>query len=308
MPLHPQVREFVEAAKESGLPKIYTLSPDEARAQASSFNEFVGPGPEVAGVETLAIPVAGTTIGGRAYRPQSSHGTIVWFHGGGWVTWDLESHDAMCRSLATAAEATVISVDFRRAPEHRFPGPLDDCWASLQWIAEQHPSTPLVVGGDSSGGNLAAACALRARDHGGPQLALQVLVYPVTDHDMTTPSYVAHGGEDALLSRLDMEWFFDQYVPDHAERDNPEVSPLQANDLSNVAPAIVVTAEYDPLRDEGLAYVARLRDDGVPVTAHHYDDMVHAFFTCVGIFERGDEAIATVGNDVRAALAAQPAD
>jgi acetyl esterase len=304
MPLHQQVKAFLALVEQSGEPRLYELSPTGARAQADQMNELIGAGPEVAAVEDFAIPGAAGDIRCRRYEPESAQATIVWVHGGGWVICDLDSHDAMCRILANAAECTVIAVDYRRAPEHRFPAALDDAWAALQWAGEQWPSRPLEVGGDSAGGNLAAVCALRARDRGGPPLALQALVYPVTDHDMTTSSYVEHGGEETLLGKKEMVWFWDHYLPDVAARDDPEASPLRAPDLAGLPPAIVVSAEYDPLRDEGRAYVERLRAAGVEVTHHHYDDMIHAFFSFVNVFARGDEAVAQVGRDIRAAVAA----
>lgn len=305
MSLHPQAVEFIKFSEDAGLPRLYTLSPEDARAQVDAATEFIGPGPEVAKVSDITVPVRDGNIPARLYQPERSHATIVWLHGGGWVLCGLDSHDAMCRMLANAAECTVISVAYRLAPEYPFPIPLDDSWDALTWVAEQYPSSPLVVAGDSAGGNLAAVCALRARDRGGPELALQVLVYPVTDHDMTTGSYIEHGGEETLLGKQDMVWFWDLYVPNEADRDNPEASPLRASDLSNLPPAIVLTDGHDPLRDEGLAYAARLREAGVQVTAHHYEDMLHAFFSFVNIFDRGNEAVQQVGTDVRAAVAAQ---
>ena len=165
--------------------------------------------------------------------------------------------------------ASVVSVDYRVAPEHPFPVPLDDCWDALRWVAAglTGEQWPLLVGGDSAGGNMAAVCARRARDAGGPPLLAQILVYPVTDHDMTTPSYLEHGAnEELLLEGNSMRWFWDNYAPDESSREHPDASPLRAQDLSGLAPAIVVIAEYDPLRDEGLAYAQRLRDAGVEVS------------------------------------------
>ena len=304
MPLHPQAEQFLRLSAEAGAPRLYTLTPEQAREQVNALPAFIGPGPAVHTVQDLRIPLRDAEIGGRLYQPERPHGTIVWFHGGGWVLGDLEGHDAMCRYLANAAQCRVVGVDYRLAPEHPFPGPLDDCWDALCWAADTYASESLVVGGDSSGGNMAAVCALRARDRGGPALALQVLVYPITDHDMTTASYIEHGGDDTLVGKQEMAWFFDHYVPDAADRDNAEVSPLRATDLSGVASAVVVTDEYDPLRDEGVAYAARLREAGVPVTPHHYEDMPHAFFSLVNIFERGNEAVEQVAGDIRASLEA----
>jgi acetyl esterase len=309
MSLHPQAVQFLKYAADAGQPKLYMLSPTEARTSVDGAGEMIGPGPEVALVEDVAIPVGGGEIDARVYRPEKSHATIVWFHGGLWVVGGLDSHDAMCRLLANSASCTVISVAYRLAPEYPFPIPLDDCWQALNWVDTTYPSQPLVVGGDSAGGNLAAVCALRARDHGAPHLALQVLVYPMTDHTMDTQSFAEHG-DDAklLLGKRDVAWSFDHYVPEASDRDNPEVSPLRAPDLSNLPPAIVITDEYDPLRDEGFAYAARLRDAGVPVTARHYDDMMHVFFQFVNIFERGNEAVEQVGRDIQTALSRTPAN
>jgi acetyl esterase len=254
----------------------------------------------------------------RIYRPRSLPDArtdvpvVMWFHGGGWVLGDVVGHDPLCTFLAAQVGCVVVSVDYRMAPEHPFPAPLDDSYAALQWVADDAVAlgvdpARLAVGGDSAGGNLAAVCALRARDRGGPALALQVLVYPVTDHDMTTASYVERGGEDALMGRRSMQWFWDHYIPDPADRANPEASPLRAPDLSGLAPAVVVTAEYDPLRDEGLAYAQRLREAAVGVTAHHYEDMAHPFFSFVNVFQRSNEAVKRVAKRIRATVAPQPA-
>jgi acetyl esterase len=287
----------------AGQPPLYELPLEAARAGARAQANLIGPGPEVAAVDDIAVPVRDGEIAARRYEPVNSHATLVWFPGGGWVLEGLGTHDAMSRRLANAAGATVICVGYRLAPEHRFPTPLDDCWDALNWAAQQHPSVPLVVGGDSSGGNLAAVCALRARDRGRPALALQVLVYPVTDHDMTTASYVEHGA-DGLVGKHEMEWFWNHYV-DVAQREHSEVSPLRAPDVSKLPPAIVAVAEYDPLRDDGLAYAERLRAAGTDVTLRHYDDVFHGFFSMVNLFERSDEAVEAVGGDIRAAISAQ---
>jgi acetyl esterase len=297
MALHPQAVAFLQYAAESGMPPLHSLEPQKARDMVDS-GEAIGPGPQLASVENVVIPVRDTEIAARIYRPDLVEATIVWFHGGGWVVGGLDSHDAMCRMLAKAADAAVVSVAYRLAPEHPYPVPLEDCWDALRWIADRWPVLPLIVGGDSAGGNLAAVCAIRARDHGGPRLAGQILVYPITDHDMTTGSYQEHGDENLMLGTEDMAWFFDHYVPDPGDRDDPEISPLRNPNLAGLPPAIIVIDEYDPLRDEGLAYADRLRQAGVEVTLHYYDDMLHVFFQFVNVFERGDEAVAQVGRDV----------
>jgi len=200
----------------------------------------------------------------------------------------------------------VIAVDYRRAPEHPFPAPLEDCWDALGAVAAQAGEAPLIIAGDSAGGNMAAACTLRARDGGGPQLVLQVLVCPVVDHDMTTPSYRERGsGPDLFLTADDMAWFWNLYAPDPSARSVADASPLRAEHLSNLPPAIVITAEYDPLRDEGIAYAQRLQAAGVPVTHRHHEDMFHDFFSFVNLVEPGNAAVEQVGADIRTLLGAR---
>jgi acetyl esterase len=304
MPLHPQAQALLEEGAEAGLPRLNELDAPAARKQAALMNEFIGDGPELPHVEGLSIPAGGGAIPGRRYAGADPAGTILWIHGGGWVIGDLDSHDAMCRLLAQESDCEVIALDYRRAPEHPFPAPLEDCWDALSWADSRARDRPLVLGGDSAGGNLAAVCALRARSRGGPEIALQVLVYPVTDCDLGRASYAQHGSDpDVFLSTDEMRWFWDQYEADPAARTDPELSPLRAPDHSGLPPAVVVTAENDPLRDEGVAYVDALRRAGVPVTHHHYDDMIHSFFALVNVLERGNQAVAVVGGEIRAAVA-----
>lgn len=301
MALNPQAQAFLRTVEEAGLPPLNELTPTEAREQARDSIEIVGPGPEIATVEDFTLPSSAGEVRTRCYEPDGASGTVVWLHGGGWVICDLDTHDAMCRLLAAESGCRVIAPDYRRAPEDPFPVPLEDCWSALAWTGTRYPNEPLILGGDSAGGNLAAVCAHRARDRGGPALALQVLVYPVTDHDLTTPSNLEHGsGPETFLTTDEMAWFWDHYVPVAAARDDPEASPLRAADLTRLPPAIVLTAEYDPLRDDGLAYVERLRQAGVPVSHHHYGDMIHAFFSFVNVLERGNEAVAQVAAEIRA--------
>ncbi len=305
MPLHPQARQFMDTLEAAGLPTLPELSPPEARAQAAILNDIVGPGPEVHVVENFTIAVEGATIAARQYEPREAAATILWIHGGGWTICDLDSHDAMCRVLANASGCRVLAVDYRLAPEHPFPTPLEDCWAALKWVAAEYPEAPLVLGGDSAGGNMTAVLTQRARDRGGPELALQVLVYPSTDFTMhDSPSMRAYGsGRETFLTDAEMTWFEANYVPEESLRENVEISPLKAESLAGLPPAIVVTAKYDPLCDQGVAYAERLAADGVPVTHHHYDDQIHAFFTFVNIFESANEAVPKVGAEIRDAVA-----
>ena len=311
MALHPQVQALLKLVQDSGLPPLNELSPPDARVQAATLVELVGAGPELPRVENFSLPTSTGSIAARRYVPSSQEeaaGVLLWIHGGGWVICDLDSHDAMCRLLAVQSGCEVIAIDYRLAPEHPFPAPLEDAWDALRWVAEQAAGRPLILGGDSAGGNLAAVCALRARDRVGPDLALQVLVYPVTNCDFSTPSNAEHGSlPDTFLTTEEMKYFWHHYIAEPDARLNPEASPLLAEDLSGLAPAVVVTAEYDPLRDDGLGYIEALRAAGVPVTHHHYDDVVHAFFSLINLIERGNEAVAQVGADVRAAVDAETA-
>ena len=209
---------------------------------------------------------------------------ILYLHGGGWVIGTIDGYDTMARKLAERTSCAVALVDYRLAPEHRYPTAVDDCYAGLEWTAARleeitgRPDGPLIVAGDSAGGNLSAVVALRARDRNGPEIALQVLIYPVTDADLSRPSYVE--AENQLLLTTDaMAWFWDHYVPDTARRAEPDASPLRAPDLTGLPPAVVLTAEHDVLRDEGEAYADRLRAAGVPVETHRLAGQMHGFFT-----------------------------
>jgi acetyl esterase len=308
MTLDPQVQALLAATAKAGLPRLYTLSPEAARTQMSATLELIPRGPEMAAVYELSVPVRDAEIGARHYEPhEMTGGTIVWFHGGGWVLSNLDSHDPMCRALAHASRCRVVSIDYRLAPEHPFPTPLEDCWDSLTWIHDRYAKEPIVVGGDSAGANMAAVCAIRARDLGGPPIALQVLVYPVTDHDFETESYRVHGGEDTLMGRREMIWFFDHYAPAGTDRDDPEISPLRRRDLTRLPEAIVVTAGHDPLSDEGRAYATRLGEAGIEVAHHHHGDMIHGFFSFPGVLDAGSKAIVLVGKEINNGLGSGPA-
>jgi acetyl esterase len=245
----------------------------------------------------------------RVYRPapEANLPVVVVFHGGGWVIGNVEQYDGTARQLANASGAIVVSVEYRLSPEHPFPAPLDDCWQALQWAAKHAADfggdpTRVAVGGDSAGANLAAVCALRARDEGGPALALQVLVYPACDANAGTESY-ASNGTGYLLEAEQMHWFYDCYTAggkiDPTDR---RISPALAPSLVGVAPAVVITAEYDPLRDEGEAYAERLRAADVAVEHRRYDGMIHGFFGCPGAFDASAEAMDQVGTALRRAF------
>jgi acetyl esterase len=240
------------------------------------------------------------------YSPSAgAPGLVVYYHGGGWVVGSLDGWDSSVRALAVASGCDVVSVDYRLAPEHVFPAAADDAYDALVWAASDSGlagGRPVVVAGDSAGGNLAAVSALRARDSGGPPVALQVLVYPVTDCDLNRRSYHDYDGDELILNRRDMTWFWDHYAPDPAARVNPYASPLRAPSLADLPPAFIVTAEHDPLRDEGFAYADRLRAARVPVEHRHYGSQIHAFFTFTGLLDDADKAVSEAGSAIRSAV------
>lgn len=240
------------------------------------------------------------------YSPSSSApGLVIYYHGGGWVLGTLDGSDAPVRSLAVASGCDVVSVDYRLAPEHVFPAAADDAYDALVWAASASglaAGRPVVVSGDSAGGNLATVSALRARDFGGPPIALQVLVCPVVDCDLDRRSYREYDGDELILNRRDMVWFWNHYAPDPAARVNPYASPLRASSLAGLPPAYVVTAEHDPLRDEGFAYADRLRAARVPVEHRHFGSQIHAFFSFTGVLDDADKAVSEAGSAIRSAV------
>jgi len=267
---------------------------------------------EVGSVSDATIPGPAGDIGARVYRPESggeSAPVLVWYHGGGWVIGDLETADATCRKLCARAGVVVVSVDYRLAPEHPFPAAPADAWAALEWVAERATDLGgdpdrLAVGGDSAGGNLAALVALRARDEGAPTLRHQLLVYPATDLTMEHPS-IKENGEGYFLTQSSMDWFTDHYLGaerEHADPTSPHVSPLFATDLSGLAPAQVLTAELDPLRDEGDAYAERLAAAGVPVEHVSHPGLIHGFFSMGAVAPAADDAAAAAAERLRVAL------
>jgi acetyl esterase len=302
--INPQAQQLLDGKAASGAPPFWELTPEEARAVVAANAALIGPGPSVASVRDIVIPGQAGGIPARVYSPvPDAPGVVVYYHGGGWVFGSADQWDASVRALTAASGCDVVSVDYRLAPEHVFPAATDDAYDALAWAAGSLANgRPLVVAGDSAGGNLAAVSALRARDTGGPSLAFQVLVYPITDYDLDRKSYHQYDGTELILNRRDMMWFWDHYVPDPAARANPYASPLRASDLSGLPPAYVVTDEHDPLRDEGFAYVDRLRAAKVPVEHRHYGTQIHAFFTFVNLLGDADKAVADAGAAIRAAV------
>jgi acetyl esterase len=312
MPLDPQVDALLQQMAALGLPALWSLDPDEARAQAKARNAAAPPGPEVAAVEDRQIPGPLGDIPVRIYTPtgEGPFPVLVYFHGGGWVIGDIESHDATTRRLTDEAGCVTVSVDYRLAPEHKFPAAAEDSYAATVWVAEHARElnidpTRLAVGGDSAGGNLAAVVSLMARDRNGPKIAFQLLVYPVTDFDFERVSY-RDNAEGYLLTTEAMRWFWAHYLEEESHGRHPHASPLQAEDLTGLPPALVITAEYDPLRDEGEEYAERLRAAGVPVTLTRYDGQIHGFFGMPHLLDGAKQAVAQSSAALRETLSAQP--
>jgi acetyl esterase len=303
VPLDSQAQAFLDGLPAQPVYDDETLA-EGRRAAEESAAELFGPFEEVPHEDREAPGPAGP-IGMRVYTPPVDRpGALVYFHGGGWVRNSVHTVHGVCTTLAREAGCVVVSVEYRRAPEHPFPAALDDAWAVTEWAARTPGAVgarpgALAIGGDSAGGNLAAVCARRARD-AGLELLLQVLVYPVCDADLATPSYTAFA-DGYWLTRQGMDWFWEKYVP--GDRFQPDASPLRAADLSGVAPALVLTAEYDVLRDEGEAYARRLEEAGVRVTLSRYDGLIHGFFRMPAVMDRARDALDEASAALRAALA-----
>lgn len=316
MTIHPSLVPVLDLV--AALPPIEALSPDEARERMRQRPPTAEPEPITSVVERV-IPGPAGDLPVRAYRPTDDDRplpVVAFFHGGGWVLGDLDTHDHVTRALANRSGALVVSVDYRLAPEHRWPAAVDDAEAATRWLAahaDELGGDPgrLAVAGDSAGGNLAAVVARRWRDarRAGedlPALAAQLLTYPVTDCDLGTDSY-QRNGDGFLLTRASMAWFWDHYVPDPAHRAHPDASPLRAHDLTDLPPAAVVTAGHDPLLDEGAAYARALADAGVDVVHRRYDDMVHGFVSMLGLVDAADHALRLHAAELRDAFGAEPA-
>ncbi|MEM7413135.1 MAG: alpha/beta hydrolase [Myxococcota bacterium] len=306
MPVDPQAQAVLDQFP----PMPDDLSGIDAVAMREGMNQGAlgdaEPEP-VAKVIDRTIPGPAGEIPVRVYLPEGDgpFPGLVYFHGGGFVVGNLDTHDGVCRQLANGAGCAVVSVDYRLAPEHRFPAAPEDCYAATAWVAKEGAAlgidtSRLAVGGDSAGGNLTAATTLLARERGGPKLRFQLLVYPVTDCAFDTASY-EENATGYFLTRSLMRWFWDQYLAEPAEAEQAIASPLRAQDVAGLPPGICITAGYDPLRDEGEAYAKRLVDAGVACPVSRYDGMIHGFFSMP--FDASRQALQEAAKALREALA-----
>ena len=312
MPLDPQARAVLDTLDAGALPDLASVPPELMRQGFAALLRESGEPEPVAKVEDTVFAGPAGEIPVRVYRPDTGETLplLVYFHGGGFVICDLETHDGVCRQLANRARCVVVSVDYRLAPEAKFPAAPEDCYAATRFAADHAAELGvdpdrIAVAGDSAGGNLAAVVSLMARARGGPSLRHQLLVYPVTNHDFETSSY-RENAEGYLLTRAMMQWFWGHYLEEPEIGANPWASPLREPDLTDLPPATILTAEYDPLRDEGEAYAARLRAAGVPTTLTRYDGMIHGFFGMTAAIDRARDAVDQAALALRGAFVSGP--
>ena len=295
MPLDAQMQKILDMLDGLNMPPNETLTPEEAREWRKT--RPIPQGPEVGKVSDVTVESDGMGIPVRIYQPKAAgpHPILVWFHGGGWVLGNIETADPVARNLCHASGAVVMSVDYRLAPETKFPGAVDDCYAITEWACKQgnvYGGDPaqLAVGGDSAGGNLATVVSILARDRQGPTIRFQLLVYPVTDYDFDRSSYIQNA-EGYSLTRPGMIWFWDHYLNNIEDSKNPLAVPIKTPNLSDLPETLIITAEYDPLRDEGEAYGEILKANGVNVTISRYDGVIHGFFGMSPALDKAGEAI-----------------
>jgi acetyl esterase len=308
MPLDPEAQAMLDAMSSGEQVDLFSLPHTLVRENFGQMPGGAAPGPEVHRVENRSIPGPDGTIPIRIYTPAGSDlkPAVVFYHGGGFVLCGLDTHDSTCRELAAGADCVVVSVDYRLAPEAKFPAAPEDCYAATQWTAEHATelgvdALRIAVAGDSAGGNLAAVVTFMARERGGPALCHQLLIYPVTDFAFETNSY-RDNAEGYFLTTQMMRWFWDHYLESESDGENAFASPLRAKDLSRLPPATVLTAEFDPLRDEGCAYADRLKAAGVPTQYTNYPGVFHGFFGMTEQLPRARTAVSAACARLRAAF------
>jgi acetyl esterase len=309
MPLDPDMKALLDQMAAAKLQAFHQMTPQAARDQMAR-RTATGDPVALARVEDRSIPGPNGNIPVRIYTPTGNRpfGGLVYLHGGGWVVGSIQMTDQPCRMITNAAGCVTISVDYRLAPEHKFPAGPEDCYAVTKWLAENASTigcdpARIAVGGTSAGATLAIATALMARDRGGPEIAFQLLVYPATQRELDTPSHTQFASDGYyILSRADMEWFWGHYLANDADALNPYACPARAKTLRGLPPALVITAEFDPLRDEGEALATRLNNEGIPTVLSRYDGVTHGFFGMPTFIEKSRRAIAEASAALRAAI------
>jgi acetyl esterase/lipase len=313
--LHPQVAALRDRLVAAGSRPLYTLGIEEARAADLAAARATGGEAEpVALVLDDSLPGPGGPLPVRFYRPRTDDAplpVLCYFYGGGWTLGTIDTCDAICRRLANATGCLVAAAGYRLAPEHPYPAAVEDCLAAVNWLAGHAQRCGgdgrlLAVGGDSAGGNLAAVVALHARDYGGPRIAAQLLVYPNTDYLADTPSR-RDNRDEVFFNHRSVDWYWRHYLSDPAQGSEPYVSPLHAASLAGLPPALVITAEYDPLRDEGEQYARRMAAEGVPVRLSRYEGMIHGFFAMRGVLDPASTALEEAAAFLREQLRSVPA-
>ena len=314
MKLDPQARALIERFAAAGAPPLHTLTATDARRVYRESRAALAAAPvHVDEIRELSVPGRAAVLRARLYRPDSAQGAlpgIVFFHGGGFIYGDIDTHDVVCRGIAQCALCAVVSVDYRLAPEHRFPAAVEDAFAATTWVAANAAAlgidpARLVVAGDSAGGNLAAVVAITARERGAPALAMQVLVYPTTDFAAETAS-ISRFAEGYLLTRESIRWVKRTYLRDDRHALDWRASPLRAGDFSRLPAAYIITAGFDPLRDEGRAYAERLAQAGVAVTHECFEGQVHGFLLMGGVIAAAGHAIQRIGQTLRMQFGTAP--
>jgi len=294
MTLAPEIKAFLEASAAAGLQQVWEAPVEVLRRNAQGRVALAGKIEPLAAIENRFTPGPTCDLPIRIYRPATnSQRTIVYFHGGGWVLNFLDIYDASLSRLANQSNATIVSVNYQKAPEHPYPTPFDDCYSTLEWVIshKNELALPSAIGvaGDSAGANLAAAVALKARDH-QIELAFQFLIYPCLDRNFSTDSYRANATGYGLSTQA-MQWFWEQYLQGNAHDDDPYAAPQRAQSFAGLAPAIIITAQYDPLLTDGENYLAALKDAGVSVSYRKFDGMIHGFFTNLAVTPTATTAI-----------------
>ncbi len=309
MSLDPQAQNLLDKVEQAGIPPYETMEPVVARQYYEKACDLArGNPPQLFEVKNISIPGPRSELPAIYYRARQADSLpiLVYFHGGGYTIGSPTSHDSVCRHLCLEADCIVISVDYRLAPEHPFPAAIDDAFAATQWVSEQARALGgdperIGVGGDSAGGNLSASVCLQAKLETGPKLAFQLLIYPGTDMTQSFSSHETFGQGYLLTSSL-IAWFYQNYMPNEPDNTQWRTSPLHANDHSELPPAFVLTAGFDPLQDEGKAYAEKLKAAGVPVSYSHYEGMLHGFITQPGFIDKAREAISECASHLKNAF------